>query len=76
MLGKNCTKVFNHIFSRRLTVKFSGDHSLTPCIQRKKRLTTACHQKIDIEKNIESDNVVVFFELFHLMCHLSNRIKK
>jgi hypothetical protein len=32
MLGKNCTKVFDHIFSRRLTVKFSGDHSLTPCI--------------------------------------------
>jgi hypothetical protein len=32
MLGKNCTKVFDHIFSHRLTLKFSGDHSLTPCI--------------------------------------------
>jgi hypothetical protein len=34
MLGKKYTKVFDHIFSHRLTLKFSGDHSLTPCIKQ------------------------------------------
>jgi hypothetical protein len=35
----------------------------------KKKLTIVC-QKIDVEKNIEWDNGEMFFELFHLMCHL------
>jgi hypothetical protein len=25
-------KVFDHIFAHKLTLKFLGDHSLTPCI--------------------------------------------
>jgi hypothetical protein len=33
MLGKNGIKVFDHIFPHKLTLKFLGDHSLTPCIQ-------------------------------------------
>jgi hypothetical protein len=32
MLGKNGVKVFDHIFLHKLTLKFLGDHSLTPCI--------------------------------------------
>jgi hypothetical protein len=32
MLGKNGIKVFDHIFPHKLTLKFLGDHSLTPCI--------------------------------------------
>jgi hypothetical protein len=32
MLGKNGVKVFDHIFPHKLTLKFLGDHSLTPCI--------------------------------------------
>jgi hypothetical protein len=35
----------------------------------KTKLAIVC-QKIDVEKNIEWDNNEVFFELFHLMCHL------
>jgi hypothetical protein len=31
-LGKNGIKVFDHIFPHTLTLKFLGDHSLTPCI--------------------------------------------
>jgi hypothetical protein len=33
ILGKNGIKVFDHIFPHKLTLKFLGDHSLTPCIQ-------------------------------------------
>jgi hypothetical protein len=33
-LSKNGIKVFDHIFPDKLTLKFSGDHSLTPCISR------------------------------------------
>jgi hypothetical protein len=33
MLGKNGIKVFDHIFLHKFTLKFLGDHSLTPCIQ-------------------------------------------
>jgi hypothetical protein len=32
ILGKNGIKVFDHIFPHKLTLKFLGDHSLTPCI--------------------------------------------
>jgi hypothetical protein len=32
MLGKNGIRVFGHIFPDKLTLKFLGDHSLTPCI--------------------------------------------
>jgi hypothetical protein len=32
MLGKNGIKVFDHIFPHKLTLKFLGEHSLTPCI--------------------------------------------
>jgi hypothetical protein len=32
MLGKNGFKVFDHILPHKLTLKFLGDHSLTPCI--------------------------------------------
>jgi hypothetical protein len=35
ILGKNGIKVFDLIFPRKLTLKFLGDHSLTPCIKRK-----------------------------------------
>jgi hypothetical protein len=31
-LSKNGIKVFDHIFPDKLTLKFLGDHSLTPCI--------------------------------------------
>jgi hypothetical protein len=31
-LSKNRIKVFAHIFPDKLTLKFLGDHSLTPCI--------------------------------------------
>jgi hypothetical protein len=31
-LSKNGIKVFDHIFPDKLILKFSGDHSLTPCI--------------------------------------------
>jgi hypothetical protein len=32
MLGKNGIKVLDHIFPHKFTLKFLGDHSLTPCI--------------------------------------------
>jgi hypothetical protein len=32
MLGKNGIKVFDHNFPHKLTLKFLGDHSLSPCI--------------------------------------------
>jgi hypothetical protein len=32
MLGKNGIKVSDHIFPHKFTLKFLGDHSLTPCI--------------------------------------------
>jgi hypothetical protein len=34
MLGKNGIKVFDHIFPHKLTLKFLGDHSRTPCIKK------------------------------------------
>jgi hypothetical protein len=36
-LSKSGIKVFDHIFSDKLTLKFLGDHSLTPCIIANKR---------------------------------------
>jgi hypothetical protein len=32
-LSKNGIKMFDHIFPDKLTLKFLGDYSLTPCIQ-------------------------------------------